>query len=195
MPETTEHRSWRGMIERCENPKHIGFKYYGGRGIKVCARWRLSFKDFIADMGPKPTPAHTIDRWPNLDGDYEPGNCRWATPREQRLNQRPYDEADRVLRSWQGGRRSRKAKGRIDLTGQQFGRLTVLRFAETKKKRAWWECACACGTEKIIEGKSLRLGHTQSCGCLNREKTGARAIARNATDNPAKYRWSQRIPD
>jgi hypothetical protein len=79
---------WAHLIQRCENPKNPGFKHYGGRGITVCERWRLSFLDFLADMGPRPSPQHSLDRI-NNDGNYEPGNCRWATAAEQRRNQRP----------------------------------------------------------------------------------------------------------
>lgn len=80
--------SWRSMIARCENPKTNGFAYYGGRGIRVCPRWRHSFLAFLADMGPRPSPEHSIDRI-DSDGDYEPSNCRWATPTEQAANQAP----------------------------------------------------------------------------------------------------------
>jgi len=88
------------MIDRCKRPSHIGFKYYGGRGIKVCERWRKDFSAFLADMGPKPSQRHTIDRYPDVDGNYEPTNCRWATPSEQRENQREQNDRDRVLRGW-----------------------------------------------------------------------------------------------
>jgi hypothetical protein len=83
-----EYNIWGHMIRRCTNPKDHKYPIYGGRGIKVCERWRNSFTAFLTDMGKRPSPQHSIDRYPNNDGDYEPGNCRWATRKEQGSNMR-----------------------------------------------------------------------------------------------------------
>lgn len=82
----SEYMTWRNIRARCGNPKSVNYKYYGGRGIQVCSRW-LNFENFFADMGPKPSKSHTIERL-NNDGNYEPGNCCWALMSEQAKNKR-----------------------------------------------------------------------------------------------------------
>jgi hypothetical protein len=84
---TAEYRVWSQMIERCTNPNAENYARYGGRGIKVFARWRTSYADFLADMGRRPSAKHSIDRIDN-DGNYRPGNCHWATGVEQAANKR-----------------------------------------------------------------------------------------------------------
>jgi hypothetical protein len=82
---TTTYYIWAAMLQRCTNPRNKDWKLYGGRGITVCERW-LSFSNFLADMGEKPDGL-SVDRI-NVDGNYEPDNCRWATAHEQAHNKR-----------------------------------------------------------------------------------------------------------
>ncbi len=81
---TAEYRAWQAMLNRCRRAKNANYRYYGGRGITVADRWQ-SFEAFLADMGSRPSPRHSLDRI-NPDGNYEPGNCRWATASEQQRN-------------------------------------------------------------------------------------------------------------
>lgn len=85
--DTVEWRIWCAMKTRCTNPRVSNWKYYGGRGIRVCARWRRSFAAFFADMGHCPN-GRSLDR-KRVDGNYTLSNCRWATPKTQIRNRRP----------------------------------------------------------------------------------------------------------
>lgn len=84
---TPEYAIWYSMIRRCETPSDTNYPRYGACGIRACDRWRHSFENFLADMGPRPSPEHSIDRIESA-GNYEPGNCRWTTRIEQNRNRR-----------------------------------------------------------------------------------------------------------
>ena len=103
MSNTPIYRMWRAMIERCTCPSSAGFKWYGARGITVCARWQASFQDFFEDMG-HPPPGKTLDRVDN-NGPYSPENCAWATPIQQANNMRrnhlvTYNDVTHTIADW-----------------------------------------------------------------------------------------------
>ncbi len=97
------YHCWHSMIYRCGSSTYHGYHNYGGRGIRVCERWQ-SFNAFLEDMGPRPSPRYSIDRIDN-DGNYEPGNCRWATRKQQHRNTRynrmiTHDGVTKCLTDW-----------------------------------------------------------------------------------------------
>jgi hypothetical protein len=89
-----EYGAWCDMKSRCLLQNRESWENYGGRGIRVCDRWLSSFETFLADVGPKPSPRHSLDRYPDVNGNYEPGNVRWATPVEQANNTRANRHVD-----------------------------------------------------------------------------------------------------
>jgi len=100
-----EYRPWCAIKTRCLNPNDRSYPAYGGRGITICDRWQDSFENFLADMGPRPTVLHSIDRIDN-DRGYEPGNCRWATSRDQARNTRrnralTFNGETQCIRAWE----------------------------------------------------------------------------------------------
>ena len=81
------YQTWKNMVQRCTHTNRWDWKHYGGRGITVCQRWLKSFPNFVKDMGPKPSPELTLERFINYEG-YKPSNCVWATRKEQTRNRR-----------------------------------------------------------------------------------------------------------
>jgi hypothetical protein len=120
---STEYRTWDSMKRRCYNPRTKHFEHYGGRGIKVCDRWRDSYEAFLEDMGRRPSSKHSLDRIKN-DGDYELSNCRWTLQVIQIRNR-----SIAVTFEWQG--RSYSQMELSELSGIPFGTL------RSRLKRGW----------------------------------------------------------
>jgi hypothetical protein len=138
MTRTPTYWSWQAAKARCTNPAHAKFSDYGGRGIAMCEKWSASFEAFLVDMGERPEGT-TLDR---IDGrlGYEPGNCRWATPQTQSLNQ-----VDRVFYEWRGQRLTIK-----DIANSEGIPRTSLNNALAK----------GCGIDAAIEAVKARQGQT-----------------------------------
>lgn len=185
------------MKDRCFNPKCKAYKDYGARGISVCDKWTEeleSFVDWSLSHGYKPGLA--IDRI-NNDGNYEPSNCRWVTPKENNQNRRSSRfytingerhnvqqwcdmyGLDRSMveaclnRGWSIEYALHKPKRTRDtnaLIGERFGRLVVQEYVGVDKYRySLYRCLCDCGNTVIVNSNKLKTGHNQSCGCLKRE--------------------------
>lgn len=122
MKRPPEYGVWRQMRNRCSNPNNTSYPWYGGRGVSVCQEW-ASFERFMADMGPRPSADHSIDRI-DSNGNYEPSNCRWATRAEQQHNRH-----DNV---WL------ELNGRRQLIGDWAAELGVTRQAISKRLRKGW---------------------------------------------------------
>lgn len=177
---TSEYQIWAAMKTRCTNSQTRAYKYYGARGICVCDRWMNSFDAFLLDMGPRPSKKHSIDREDN-DGNYEPGNCRWATKEEQNANRRnailiagrPLAEVAADLGQSITTVRERKRRGWSDERilsvagdGTKLGALEIDGFR--KPLREW------CSERGVPYGTAysrLRAGHPPE-RALSKEKFG-----------------------
>lgn len=141
---------WVSMIRRCHNPKDKSYVYYGARGISVCQRWRDSFETFAEDMGPAPSGT-SLDRVDN-DGNYEPGNVRWATPAQQAANRRP------CVRSCAGNARARFVTyfvGGERLTAEQLARRQGVHKSTIyhRRMRGW-------SHDEIVSGARFSKEHS-----------------------------------
>jgi hypothetical protein len=136
------------MRDRCTNPNARTWADYGGRGIKACDRWLNSFEEFYADMGPRPSSDHSIDRI-DVDGDYCPENCRWATDAEQARNR-----TDNVLLQWNG-------EWLCQADAAMAAGLTVAAVI-SRRKRGWPD-------ELVLAPVGTRF--------VSHEETGRRAVA------------------
>lgn len=137
MWQSPEYSSWSGMKDRCSNPNNPRYKHYGGRGIKVYDEWKESFSAFYSYIGTKPTAEHSLDRI-DVDGNYEPGNVRWATPQEQSYNKRlQYNNIsgyrgvsyDSITKRW-----------RADIK-QDISRIRIGRYDTTEQAALAYDCA------------------------------------------------------
>lgn len=135
-------KTFDGMIARCCNPRSTSFGRYGGRGIRVCDRWRFSFPTFVADMGPRPMGS-TLDRI-NNDGDYEPTNCRWATKTEQMAS-----------RNHAKGSRHGCVGELTETSVFVLRRVAALKIFSQRELAEWWGIS-ASNANNIITGKTWR---------------------------------------
>lgn len=189
------YKSWRHMNDRCRNPNDPDYHSYGGRGIKIGFG---SFQEFYSEIGDPPSSLHSVDRFPDNNGNYEPGNVRWALPRDQTRNTRQnvwltHNGKTQVLSDWvaetglnrltlhsrlkngESGdylfRPARKYVPDFKLIGFRNNRLEVVEYAGMmgeNKNRPHWKCRCDCGNLKFIPERHLKI--IQSCGCLQRDK-------------------------
>lgn len=135
---TPTYRCWAAMLTRCTNQNNPAYKWYGAKGITVCDRWRL-YPNFLDDMGERPSMLHSLDRYPDKAGNYEPGNCRWATRREQCNNQ-----SKNVIVHYRG----------TDYTIGQLADLSCVAYSTLRKRlRLGWTVEDAVNKDRMSRGR------------------------------------------
>lgn len=185
------YNSWRGMRNRCSGIKHNRKHIYADRGITVCERWNNSFADFLKDMGPRPSKEHSIDRFPDNNGNYEPGNCRWATDKQQMGNSRRNKRYEfngknlmpcewdvhcgfsdglvrhRLRAGWTIQRAvttpADAAQYYRDLSGIKIGTYTAKKLSGRENHKMLWECVCDCGDKQLFRGDVFARGLAAKC--------------------------------
>lgn len=120
--------SWSSMRRRCNDKNRHNYRYYGGRGIKVCERWQNSFPNFLLDMGERPSSKHGIDRI-NNDGNYEPSNCKWSTISEQAKNKRAYSKSGYKGIYWHGLAKNWQIQLKVNGKNKTYGHFKRLEDA------------------------------------------------------------------
>lgn len=171
---------WHGMKARCYNPKNPSYRYYGGRGIGICDRWLVDVEAFVADVGLPPTDLHSIDRYPDNNGNYEPGNCRWATPAQQAANTSRTPKVKYLGKIMP----AREWAALVGLDGDFASRMAIAGFTATKiMKAAADEQACREVEEKRramqkprgkspLFGRKFKVIKCEVCGHKRREWQG-----------------------
>lgn len=139
---TAEYQTWASMKRRCLTPTCPEFRYYGGRGITVCEAWVKSFSTFLRDVGPRPSPNHTLDRYPNNDGGYEPGNVRWVEMAAQCRNK--------------SNNRNLTHSGETLCLSDWAGRLGMAESTLRKRVKAW-------GVERALTTPIATEKRTRKC--------------------------------
>jgi hypothetical protein len=174
------YSSWFSMMNRCTDVNHVAYHRYGGRGIKVCDRW-LDFWSFVEDMGERPSESHSIDRI-NNDGNYEPGNCRWATKTEQASNtsiNRYVSDGDRKVTVTERARELGMSQNAVRMrleggwseeeassTPKKVPMVVVI-DGDAKTVREWSDMS---GTDPCVIRMRLKLGWTAKEAVWGREK-------------------------
>ncbi len=170
-----EYRIWYGMVRRCHDPRDPYFARYGGRGIRVCDRWRDDFMAFLSDRRLRPSAEHSLDRRDN-DGDYTPENCRWATRAVQQRNREVMLRANGATRA--GGRWS----ARISINGRQIALGSFATKAEASRVYRRAAVQALIMTE-VVAGMLSRPARNDRCAQCG--ATGTRALpAQTSTDPP-----------
>jgi len=170
------YRVWARLKSVCYNESYKEYPSYGAKGIKVCEAWMgyEGFRAWAYENGYSPDKKLRLMRI-DTDGDFTPGNCKWQASSPQT------DKVEDIPRKKRSTRSDLKEQGgddhqgdivappRNDLTGQTFGRVTVLGFSHKKGKMRYWLCRCECGTERPFPERGLVEGKTKSCGCIRKE--------------------------